>query len=191
MDGQNPAPPMKSWLKPLLVGVHCFMLSGLDAQARQIPHLLVGGLFQHCRVPSILTGAMCLLSSSGIFDSGVSGVNVKSSYASMCAVLILPLYLLSTKVAKENPKTGFFLSTEHWARDFDFRQFGLHQLKTAYQLTAMSMVLGNGLYAWSCAADYGLPALFAARALTGLGAGAMYNTAMVMVHFARGSQKTG
>ncbi|CAJ1353199.1 unnamed protein product [Effrenium voratum] len=71
-----------------------------------------------------------------------------------------------------------------------FRQFGLHQLKTAYQLTAMSMVLGNGLYAWSCAADYGLPALFAARALTGLGAGAMYNTAMVMVHFARGSQKT-
>lgn len=71
-----------------------------------------------------------------------------------------------------------------------FRQLGVNSLKNAYQLAAFSMVLGNGMYAWSSAKKAGFETLIISRVVTGFGAGSMYNTAMVMVHFARGSQKT-
>ncbi|CAE7198082.1 unnamed protein product [Symbiodinium sp. CCMP2592] len=71
-----------------------------------------------------------------------------------------------------------------------FRSFVLAQLRVAYQLTAVSMIVGNGLYAWASIQSKGLLALFASRMITGVGAGSMYNSAMVMVHFARGQQKT-
>lgn len=71
-----------------------------------------------------------------------------------------------------------------------FRSFGLAHLRVAYQLTAVSMIAGNGLYAWASIQSKGLPALFVSRMITGVGAGSMYNSAMAMVHFARGRQKT-
>mmetsp|Transcript_1553 Transcript_1553/g.3932 ORF Transcript_1553/g.3932 Transcript_1553/m.3932 type:complete len:683 (+) Transcript_1553:1-2049(+) len=71
-----------------------------------------------------------------------------------------------------------------------FRQLSIQRLKTAYQLSACSMVLGNGLYAVSVRYAFGVWALVASRVVTGLGAGSMYNSAMAIVHFARGSKKT-
>ena len=54
-----------------------------------------------------------------------------------------------------------------------FRSFGLAHLRVAYQLTAVSMIAGNGLYAWASIQSKGLPALFVSRMITGVGAGSM------------------
>eukprot|EP00931_Biecheleriopsis_adriatica_P009670 TRINITY_DN11073_c0_g1_i2.p1 TRINITY_DN11073_c0_g1~~TRINITY_DN11073_c0_g1_i2.p1 ORF type:complete len:716 (-),score=112.89 TRINITY_DN11073_c0_g1_i2:197-2344(-) len=70
-----------------------------------------------------------------------------------------------------------------------FMQFSISSLKAAYSLSLFTTIVGNSLYAWCCLRT-GTAGLAVSRMVTGLGAGAMYNTSMVMVHFARGASKT-
>ena len=89
----------------------------------------------------------------------------------------ITVILLTVQTEAEQLTTsGYILASECLGAIFGlllFRWFGLAQLKIAYQLTALSMMVGNGLYAWASVQSMGLLALFLSRIITGLGAGGM------------------
>eukprot|EP00931_Biecheleriopsis_adriatica_P009669 TRINITY_DN11073_c0_g1_i1.p1 TRINITY_DN11073_c0_g1~~TRINITY_DN11073_c0_g1_i1.p1 ORF type:complete len:713 (-),score=142.00 TRINITY_DN11073_c0_g1_i1:197-2335(-) len=113
----------------------------------------------------------------------------------VCILVMANITAILTTVQNETVSitaSGYVIASEvvgAMAGLLIFRQFAVASVKVAYTLSLFTTVVGNSLYAWCCLNDTGLH-LTVSRMITGLGAGAMYNTAMVMVHFARGTSKT-